>query len=300
MSDNHRELYPSLIALDALPVPAGAARKRQLGMIRQELAAALDNGMLPISARRNLGYLLDEATLRAYIQVAETGALRSRLVNGTRPPTAVATNTARLDCLDLIRQAAGLSPLSREAQAPVELRPTPGTEQLSALRRRLGEDAARIRSPGHARFIAVVSMVLDTRARTGELVAQRVSHLADDRSGIHVARSPQHGTSSGPVGETVILSSLSRAALAQWLPIRMKLIEPLQGGATALWVSLSHNHAGAAKSDGQSILRMPGMPLQQRGLIRSYNNGRHQYEFTHLLPPKLEQLRRALETDLGF
>ncbi|WP_338933125.1 hypothetical protein WEB32_33970 [Streptomyces netropsis] len=300
MSDNHRDLYPSLRGLDALPIPAGAARQRQLGMVRQELATALDNGMLPITARCNLQHLLDETTLRTYIQVAETGALRSRLVNGGKPPTAAATNAARLDCLDLIREVAGLSPLFREARAPVELHPPPGNEQLNTLRRRLSEEVGRTRSPGHARFIAVVAMVLDTRARSGELVAQRVSHLDDSRSSIHMARSPQHGTNSQPVSEAIALSSVSRAALAQWLPIRTKLTEPLQGSATALWVSISHNHAGATNCDGQSILRIPGMPLQQRGLIRSYNNGRHQYGFTHLLPPKLEQLRRALEGNLAL
>lgn len=35
------------------------------------------------------------------------------------------------------------------------------------------------------------------------------------------------------------------------------------------------------------------MPLQQRGLIRSYNTSRLRYGLAHLLPPKLEQLRRA-------
>ncbi|MEU1784313.1 MULTISPECIES: hypothetical protein [Streptomyces] len=39
------------------------------------------------------------------------------------------------------------------------------------------------------------------------------------------------------------------------------------------------------------------MPLQQRGLIRSYNSGRHRYGLADLLPPKLEQLRRALERE---
>lgn len=264
-------------------------------MVRQELTAALDGSVLPSAAGRSLQRLLDDATLRTYVRVARTGALRSRLVNGEKPPTAKATNTARQDCLDLIREAAGLPPLLLEEPSPVELRPTPGSERLRILRRRLGDEVSRILSPGHARFVAVLAIVLDTRARAGELVAQRVIHLSDDRSRIRVVRKPQHGTGAAAADETVALSSLGKAALAQWLPFRAELTEPLQGSATALWVSLSHNHAGAIDEGGRHRFRMPGMPLQQRGLIRSYNSGRQQYGLAHLLPPKLEQLRRALE-----
>lgn len=168
---------------------------------------------------------------------------------------------------------------------------------MRALRRRLGDDVGRVLSPGHARFVAILAVLLDTRARTGELVTRRTGHLTDDYSAIEVVRCPQHGTCNGPESYVVPLSPLSRAALSQWLPIRARLTEPLQGSSTALWVSLSHNHAGFANQKGQPISRAPGMPLQQRGLIRSYHTGRHRYELVHLLPPKLEQLRRALEEE---
>ncbi|MGW1072016.1 hypothetical protein [Streptomyces sp. NPDC002537] len=264
-------------------------------MVFQEISAALKDGVLPTGARRSLRRLLDDAVLWDYVRVAETGALRSRLVNGEKPPTAPATNSARLDCLDLIREAAGFPPLPRERPTPVELRPTPGKRSLVALRHRLDDDLRRIQSPGHARFVAILTMVLDTRARTGELVAQRLTDLADDHSRIRIVRRPQHGTDFESVDETVALSPLCREALAHWLPVRAELTEPLQGSATALWVSLAHNHAGTAHDDGRHTLRVPGLPLQQSGLIRSYNRGRHQYGLAHLLPPKLEQLRRALE-----
>ncbi|MEU2869743.1 hypothetical protein ABZ769_11105 [Streptomyces olivoreticuli] len=142
MRNNHDVLHPSLTAFDALlaSLPVGAARRRQLGMVRQELDAALENGWLPAGARRSLQCLLEDATLRSYVRIAATGALRSRLVNGERPPTALATNTARHDCLALIREAAGLPPLRLEDPTPVELHPVPSVEQLSALRRRLGDD----------------------------------------------------------------------------------------------------------------------------------------------------------------
>ncbi|WP_370417628.1 MBL fold metallo-hydrolase [Streptomyces sp. QH1-20] len=156
---------------------------------------------------------------------------------------------------------------------------------------------SRIVSPGHARLIAVLAVALDTRARAGELAAQHIGHLSDDHSSIHVTRRPQHGTDIEPDRELVSLSPLSRDALAQWLPIRLQLTETLEGSATALWVSLAHNHAGTTRDDGSHTRRRHGMPLQQRGLIRSYNSGRHRYGLAHFLPPKLEQLRRALERE---
>ncbi|MGW2597136.1 hypothetical protein [Streptomyces klenkii] len=273
MGDKRQVSYPSLDALDALSVPAGASRRRQLGMVRGELAAALDRGILPAGARRSLHRLLDDACLRVFVEVARTGALRTRLVNGEKPPTAVATNTARLDCLDLIREAAGLPRLPRDVPAPVVLRPTPGDEQIRELRRHLEGGIGRIRSAGHARFVAVVVMVLETRARAGELTAQRLTDLAGDRASVAVVRSPQHGTDSEAAREVVQLSLLGQAALEQWLPFRSELTAPLQGSASALWVSLAHNHAGTTREDGQYTPRTPGMPLQQRGLIRSYHRG---------------------------
>ncbi|WP_212763992.1 hypothetical protein [Streptomyces sp. I05A-00742] len=299
LQHTHLVSHPSLAALDDLlrNLPVGPARQRQLGMVRQELAVALEQHLLPCSARRDLPQLLDEAVTRQYIRVAKTGALRSRLVNGEKPPTSEPTNAARLACLEIIRRMAGLPVIAMETAGPVALKSVPGSERLKSLRRRLRRDLSRVRSPGHARFIAVLAVMLDTRARAGELVAQRIDHLSGDGRSIDVLRRPQHGTDAPPVRETLPLSPLSRDAFDRWLPVRAELTETLEGKANALWVSLAHNHAGTLRDDGSSTRRRQGMPLQQRGLIRSYNSGRHRYELTDLLPPNLEQLRRALERE---
>ncbi|GGP36786.1 hypothetical protein GCM10010214_07180 [Streptomyces abikoensis] len=266
-------------------------------MVRQELTAALERDLLPRQARKELPQLLDEAVLRPYIQVAQTGALRSRLVNGERPPTSEPTNAARLACLEILRREAGLPDSAIEVPGAVMLRPVPQDEQLRALRRRLHRDVSTARSPGQARFIAVLAVMLDTRARAGELVVQRISDLSEDGRSIGVLRRPQHGTDAPSRPETIPLSTLSRAALDRWLPVRVELTETLEGSANALWVSLAHNHAGTLHDDGSYTRRRHGMPLQQRGLIRSYNSGRHRYGLADLLPLKLEQLRRALERE---
>ncbi|MFI9201585.1 hypothetical protein [Streptomyces sp. NPDC053048] len=291
--------YLSIAVLDELVrgLAVGTSRQRQLGMVRQELTAALEQDVLPGQAGRELPQLLDEAVLRLYVQVAETGALRSRLVDGGKPPTSEATNAARLACLEIIRLAAGLPAIAMEITGPVALKPVPESEQLRSLRRRLHRDVSKVRSPGQARLLAVLAVMLDTRARAGELVAQRIDHVSGDGRSIVVLRRPQHGTDAPPHPETMPLSPLSRAALDRWLPMRAELTETLEGSAEALWVSLAHNHAGTPRDDMSYTRRRQGMPLQQRGLIRSYNSGRHRYGLADLLPPKLEQLRRALERE---
>ncbi|WP_327672637.1 MULTISPECIES: hypothetical protein [unclassified Streptomyces] len=64
-------------------------------------------------------------------------------------------------------------------------------------------------------------------------------------------------------------------------------------GTSRLWVSLQPNHDGAL-DDGHTVLRPPGVPLEENGLISSYRRGRAQYDLVEHLPPKLEQLRRAV------
>ncbi|MEU8545994.1 hypothetical protein AB0C81_03115 [Streptomyces roseoverticillatus] len=245
--------------------------RRQLSMVRKELSTALAQGLLPTAAQLSLDRLLADGALTAYVSVAQTGVLRSRLVNGEKPPTSPATDIARWDCLDLIRRTAGLAPLPREAPQPVELRPTPDQKRLMELRKWLDNEVRRHRSPGHSRFIALISVVLDTRVRARELVAQRIDHLTEDFSRLHVIRKPQHSTDAPATSEDAALSPLSQVAMKKWLSARAELTETLQGSASALWVSLSHNHAGTAGSDGHPTPRRAGMPLQQRGLIRIYN-----------------------------
>ncbi|MFI9240319.1 hypothetical protein [Streptomyces sp. NPDC053079] len=43
------------------------------------------------------------------------------------------------------------------------------------------------------------------------------------------------------------------------------------------------NHAGTLHDEGSYTQRRHGMPPQQRGLMRSYNSGRHHYQLTNLL-----------------
>ncbi|WP_279617230.1 hypothetical protein [Streptomyces albus] len=289
--------YPSIAALDALldAMPAtGDARRRQLGMVRRELETALRQDALPAPARGSLRHLLGEEALGPYLRRAESGALRHRLVAGRRPPTSGHTNQTRLVCLDLLREAAGLPDLHLAVTGTPDLHPVPAFAQLAALRRQLDRDLAGPLSPGRVRLTAVLALVLDTAARSGELTGLRITHLTGDRRSVYVERRPQHGTAAPVTGEWLPLSPLARAALDRWLAARADLVA-FAHGTSRLWVSLRPNHAGLPDENGNAVGRPAGMPLEENGLITSYRRGRARYGLQHLLPAKLEQLRRAAE-----
>ncbi|MEG8278410.1 hypothetical protein [Streptomyces sp. AHA2] len=58
------------------------------------------------------------------------------------------------------------------------------------------------------------------------------------------------------------------------------------------------NHDGVLDDQGTTVIRPPGMPLEENGLVTSYRVGRLRYDGPpQLLPLKLEALRRAVEAE---
>lgn len=288
--------FPSVRALDQLldDLCAGAARRRQLDMMRGELDRALERGALPVSARRSLRRLLGEEALGPYVRLAESGALRHRRVKGGLPPTSEATNEIRRKCIDLLREALGL-PALRLGGGEIPLQPAPEAATLSALARQLDQYLAGPMSPAQTRLTAVLALELDTAARSGELVELRTTDLGEDNAAVYVERRPQGG---GTVeGEWVETSALTRAALERWLDVRKDFLQRAHG-TSKLWVSLWMNHDGVLDDDGHTTIRPPGMPLEENGLVTSYRVGRLRYDgLRQLLPLKLEQLRRAVDAE---
>ncbi|MEV5348969.1 hypothetical protein [Streptomyces achromogenes] len=290
------DTFPSITTLDQLleELPVGEARRRQLGMVRGELYRALARGALPIAARHSLQRLLAEEALRPYRRLAESGTLRARRVKGGYPPTSEATNEARAQCIDLLRESYGLPALQLGAGGRVPPQPTPDFGALAALRRQLDQYLGEAMSPAKARLTAVLAIVLDAAPRAGELVAMRLSHIAPDNEAVYIRRRPQHGTEAGTsAGDWFELSPLTRAALGRWLGVREQLVQRAHG-TSKVWVSLHPNHDGVLNEDGRATLRPPGMPLEEKGLLISYRSGRARYGLHALLPAKLEQLRRAV------
>lgn len=288
--------FPSVRALDQLldDLGVGAARRRQLDMVRGELDRALERGALPVGARRSLRRLLEEEALAPYVRFAESGALRHRRVEGGLPPTSEATNEIRRKCIDLLREALGL-PALRLGGGEIPLQPAPEAATLSALARQLDQYLAGPMSPAQTRLTAVLALELDTAARSGELVELRTTNLGEDNAAVYVERRPQGG---GMVeGEWVETSALTRAALERWLDVRKDFLQRAHG-TSKLWVSLWMNHDGVLDDDGHTTIRPPGMPLEENGLITSYRVGRLRYDgLRQLLPLKLEALRRAVDAE---
>ncbi|MFI5987119.1 hypothetical protein ACIBEA_40420 [Streptomyces sp. NPDC051555] len=289
--------FPSLTALDGLldDLGVGEARRRQLSMVRGELQRALARDALPVGARRSLQRLLEETSLAPYVRLAESGVLRHRRLGGGFPPTSEPTNAIRRTCLDLLREALGL-PALHLGGGEVALQPAPEAATLAALYRQLDQYLGGSMSPAQTRLTAVLAVELDTGARSGELVAQRITHLEEGNTAVYVERRPQGGPVEGE-GEWLETSPLTRAALERWLPIRADLVQRAHG-TSRLWVSLWMNHDGILDADGNTVIRPAGMPLEENGLITSYRVGRLRYEgLRPLLPLKLEQLRRAVDAE---
>ncbi|MFD8621717.1 hypothetical protein [Streptomyces sp. NPDC059513] len=286
--------FLSVRALDQLldGLGAGAARRRQLDMVRGELERALERGALPVGARRSLRRLLEEEALATYVRLAESGTLRHRRIAGGFPPTSTATNEIRRKCLDLLREALGL-PALRLGGGEIPLQPVPEAATLSALARQLDQYLAGPMSPAQTRLTALLAVELDTAARSGELAELRTTDLGEDNAVVYVERRPQGG---GTVeGEWVETSALTRAALDRWLDVRKDFLQRAHG-TSKLWVSLWMNHDGVLDDQGHMVLRPPGMPLEENGLVTSYRVGRLRYNgLRQLLPLKLEQLRRAVD-----
>ncbi|MET7545786.1 MULTISPECIES: hypothetical protein [unclassified Streptomyces] len=288
--------FPSVRALGQLldGLGAGTARRRQLDMVRGELERALARGALPVGARRSLQRLLEEEALRPYVRLAESGALRHRRVAGAFPPTSEATNEIRLKCIDLLREALGCPRCAwaagRSRCSPHRRQP-PSSPWPASSNQYLGGAM----SPAQTRLTAVLALELDTAARSGELAELRTTHLGEDNAAVYVERHPQGG---GAIeGEWVETSALTRAALERWLDVREDLVQRAHG-TSRLWVSLWMNHDGVLDDQGNTVIRPPGMPLEENGLVTSYRVGRLRYDgLRQLLPIKMEQLRRAVDAE---
>ncbi|WP_067068839.1 site-specific integrase [Carbonactinospora thermoautotrophica] len=300
MAESHAHL-PVPRQLDALVErlvardDVSTARARQLRWVARELTRALRREDFPRA--RTVADLLANAD--AYLDLAARGELRSR--SSARTQSSTASMRVRVDCLQLIAQAAGLPPLAVDRPGMPEPKETVASWQRSMLWRYLTEHADRW--PGNAaraRVHALIGVVLDTGARAGELCAMRVDDLAPDLTTIRITRRPQARSVNPPVTETVPLSTPTIGALRRWLALRAELVKAVQGGKTALWVSIRANHAGVLDEAGATP-RPPGMPLRPRGLARAYTRAIVEINQDlagtpgwRPLPYRLEQLRRAV------
>ncbi|MFE0683446.1 hypothetical protein ACFW17_21875 [Streptomyces sp. NPDC058961] len=146
------------------------------------------------------------------------------------------------------------------------------------------------------RLAAVVALVLDTGARTGELVRLTTGSLAPDLSTVTIVRRAQGG---GSVTETVPLSPSTQLALRRWLEIRDEVVGALTGDVKALLVTV---HGGGPQPADHHGPRPPGLPLSDDSLRGWYaatvaklnEETAGQYGWWEPMPRTLEALRRGV------
>jgi integrase len=282
-----------------------AARARQLRWVAGELrrAAELPGFPQPASGTDGVAALLSAAQVTAYLDAADRGELRRRASAGTGQSTR-ASRRIRLDCLRMIAAAAHCPPIE-ERLTPPEPHQVVASRERGELYRYLTEHANHAgANAARVRLLALVGVVLDTGARAGELCAMRLPDLAPDLSSVVVVRRPQAGSAEAPTTERIPLSGASVTALGHWLTVRAGLVRAVQGGASALWVSVRGNHAGTLDVGGAARRRPPGMPLRPRGLARAYTKAIVALNADlagapgwQPLPRQLERLRRAIHPD---
>lgn len=183
-------------------VQVSPERGRQLHMVVGMWDRAVLHESMPVRARRSVRQLFTPPALKAFWELAVQGRLRRWEKDLGKPLPAASQQTVR-SCLRIL--AALVVEPGRRVRLPVvdepELKPPVPPGQLVALYRELVDLAGggplerggmSIRAQERARLLALVSVVLDTGARVGELAAMNMADLAEDLSWVVVRRRPQH------------------------------------------------------------------------------------------------------------
>ncbi|MBM9510015.1 hypothetical protein [Actinacidiphila acididurans] len=278
-----------------------ASRARQLRMVVGMWDLAL--GAWPKGAPRPgraVASLFEESALRAFWGLAVAGRLRSR-GDGTVRPLAAPTRRVVRDCLGIL---ADVVVPGRDVWLPEVQQPRPKATvppgQLAVLYRRLVDMASDAPVEGggmslspedRVRLLAMMAVVLDTGARSGELESMRLPDLAAGESRLLVRRVPQNGDHLA-YEEVCELREGTGVAVRRWLRVRRRLVAPLEGAAPdALWVSLRPNQWQPE----------PGFPLKAQGIQKAYGRGAVALNGLMAgrsgwvpLPTTLEQVRRAV------
>ncbi len=323
-------------------------RADQLWMVVGMWDRAVDREEIPDRARRAAPQLFTRPALHAFWALAAAGELRFRPQDVGRPLPVASLRIVR----DVLGILAELVVPDRDVLLPVveqpELKAMVPARDRAALYRGLADMAAAVPADRvglgmseaeRARVLAMVGIVLDCGARSGELAALRLDDLADGVAAVGVRRRPQRASPSReeeiaalaqvhpsavrviragrleqrseatrqrvlaamaeleplPEVEWYALREGTQVAVRQWLAVREQVVEalPLEGGRSALWVTLRASKAGP-----------PGITLRPQGLLMAYTKGvtalnmvmAGRYGWSPL-PTRMEQLRRAVEAE---
>ncbi|MFL4496486.1 hypothetical protein ACJ6WD_35390 [Streptomyces sp. VTCC 41912] len=271
----------------------GTSRARQVRWVAGEYSRALAHPDHPLDDQATIKQLFRYEAVEAYLQLAQSGALR---VRAARNPSKPSDNSRQIR-LDALRQLVKASGAGAYAELPAQpdppAAPPVAPRPRSLLRAQLTELAdAPGATASRLRMLAIAAIVSDTSIRAGELCAGTVEDLSPTLEELRVVRRPQGRNPADAYVEILALSGLSRAALRRWLPERQALLA--RGTSRELWVSLLNNHIGGQATPA-------GTPLQPRGLSRAWTRAVAEANTDMAgepdwlpLPTRMEQLRRGV------
>lgn len=208
--------------------------------------------------------LLDPDLHAGWLGAAVNGELRQR---------ASSTGTAKASLPALRARAASLRALGawlgRPVTLPVERRPSPRERQhgtaLSRLRALFdGRRPVGVTQAVWVRTRALVHLIVDTDARTGELIALTREDLDLENGRVRIARRPPGPGSTRQPPCWVPVSAATTRALRRWLTARAELVAGLQGGEPRqLWVT-------AHPSESSGRILPVGLPISANGLDKRW------------------------------
>lgn len=184
------------------PAMPSQHRVKQLRMVAGMYGRAVGQEEMPVRSGRSLAQLFTTPALRAFWDLAERGELRHR-AQDVGKPLPLATLRIVRDCLKILAEAAVPE---REVWLPrldnVTPKPTVTAAEQVALYRGLVDmagggplerDGTGLSYEDRTRLLAMVAIVLDSGARSGELAGVRLDDLGEGEETIQVRRRPQKG-----------------------------------------------------------------------------------------------------------
>ncbi|MER7707256.1 hypothetical protein ABTX81_30685 [Kitasatospora sp. NPDC097605] len=313
-----RDLEAAYTALLSTP-DLTPERARQYTAVMNEVRRAVQGAGRTLPAR---AALTDDA-LDAFFAAAEDGQYRT--APRGEGETAKVTNRVRIGCINALSDLAGRPLALAHRSAAPAARPGLTPHQARALRAYTDRQNQNDHlDPDHRRIVLAFGLVLDTKARSGELAAMLTSDLdekpgTDSRPPIATAilrLNPQRRPSPERIPTTPIdLHPYTRDSLSRWLPERERLVAELRAWHRQhpdqdvdphhdfLFVSLKPNHTGGTPSpEGGTPLRPAGMPLEAQGFRRALIRAAHriaadrarQFNTTAARIPPIEQLRKVV------
>jgi len=332
---------PSIVQLgavvDRLAPAVSGSRLRQLRWVAGEMERALADPVMPAEARASLRGLLGDEAVMVYLTLAAAGRLRR--VDSRRAGPSRASMSVRVSCLRQIAAAAGVEVAVPSVPQP-EARPEIPQHQQAALYRRLvdmasggplSRDGTSLSVEDRTRLLAMVAVVLDTGARTGELAALRMSDL-DLEGGVVAVRRRVQRASEMQVARVAARVGLDRSTVGRVLSGRLtgfrlseearravwEVYEEVAGRpvvevcrlregtvvAVRRWLKVREGLVAGLEGRVEAVwvslaanaVSLPGLPLQPRGLRRAYSRGVVALNWVMAGEHGWEPLPTALET----